>query len=441
MFAAGRQQRRMALVQAKAFDRKKSIAAFRPKNAKEDGRVPRRLDARRGPMHRRAITPTTDPTAGGEQRDRHGRAAWSFAADLTARMGSPEMRGAVADYSPPAQFRCVASSHAGTPVAVDRRSSAEWSSPTAAHGVSQREALSVWLRIALLSFGGPAGQIATMHRILVDEKRWISERRFLHALNYCMLLPGPEAQQLATYIGWLMHGTRGGLIAGGLFILPGVLAILALSMIYVSFGQVGISRGAVLRAEGRGAGDRAAGGGAARPPRLEDGCAARAGRRRLRRDLLLRRAVSDHRAGRRAAGAVRQPRRACRLRRGDASWRRAGRQPARRFEPDHSAARSAGATLRVAAIWLVLWLSPVALLLATLGPHDVFSQIAVFFSKMAMVTFGGAYAVLAYVAQQAVDSYGWLTPREMLDGLGTGGDHAGPADHGAAIRRLSRRVP
>ncbi len=104
---------------------------------------------------------------------------------------------------------------------------------------TEREAFRVWLRIALLSFGGPAGQIAVMHRILVDERHWISESRFLHALNYCMLLPGPEAQQLATYIGWLIHGTRGGIIAGGLFILPGVISMVALSVIYAAFGKVG----------------------------------------------------------------------------------------------------------------------------------------------------------------------------------------------------------
>src|SRR5213083_1113943 len=106
------------------------------------------------------------------------------------------------------------------------------------HGVSQREAFRVWLRVAMLSFGGPAGQIAVMHRILVDEKHWVSEGRFLHALNYCMLLPGPEAQQLATYIGWLMHRTAGGLMAGGLFVLPGIFAIMGLSLIYVAFGQI-----------------------------------------------------------------------------------------------------------------------------------------------------------------------------------------------------------
>src|ERR1700694_1181047 len=106
------------------------------------------------------------------------------------------------------------------------------------HGVSERESFRVWLRIALLSFGGPAGQIAVMHRILVEDKRWISERRFLHALNYCMLLPGPEAQQLATYVGWLLHGTKGGIAAGALFVLPSLAILIALSWIYVRFGQV-----------------------------------------------------------------------------------------------------------------------------------------------------------------------------------------------------------
>ena len=210
------------------------------------------------------------------------------------------------------------------------------------HGVSLGEAFRVWLRVADLSFGGPAGQIAVMHRILVEEKRWISENRFLHALNYCMLLPGPEAQQLATYVGWLkrwisenrflhalnycmllpgpeaqqlatyvgwlMHRTLGGIMAGGLFILPGVVA----------------------------------------------------------------------------------------------------------------------KSLRVAVVWLGLWLVPVFALIVTLGETNVFSQIAIFFSKMAMVTFGGAYAVLAYVAQQAVENYSWLAPGEMLDGLGMAETTPGP---------------
>src|SRR6202521_3285729 len=119
-----------------------------------------------------------------------------------------------------------------SPLTVDKDSAT-------GHGVSERESFRVWLRIALLSFGGPAGQIAVMHRILVEEKRWISERRFLHALNYCMLLPGPEAQQLATYVGWLMHRTRGGIVAGGLFIIPGVVALMGLSIVYAEWGKIG----------------------------------------------------------------------------------------------------------------------------------------------------------------------------------------------------------
>src|SRR5215208_2210578 len=123
---------------------------------------------------------------------------------------------------------------------MDQVLSATRLGPVPTHGVSLSEAFRVWLRVALLSFGGPAGQIAVMHKILVEEKKWVSENRFLHALNYCMLLPGPEAQQLATYVGWLMHRTLGGIIAGGLFILPGIIAIMALSMIYAAYGKVGI---------------------------------------------------------------------------------------------------------------------------------------------------------------------------------------------------------
>src|ERR671929_370322 len=126
-----------------------------------------------------------------------------------------------------------------TPAAPSRR--------TQPDGVSLSEAFWVWLRVAALSFGGPAGQIAVMHRILVDEKRWISDNRFLHALNYCMLLPGPEAQQLATYIGWLLHRTLGGIMAGGLFIVPGVIAIMALSYVYAAFGQVSLVAGPFFR--------------------------------------------------------------------------------------------------------------------------------------------------------------------------------------------------
>ncbi len=275
----------------------------------------------------------------------------------------------------------------------------------------------MWLRIALLSFGGPAGQIAVMHRIVVDEKRWVSEERFLHALNYCMLLPGPEAQQLATYLGWLMHGTRGGLIAGGLFILPGAIAIMALSVIYISFGQLGFVAALffglkaavlaiVLQAVAR------VGGRALKTPLM----------RALAVLALLAIMIFDVPFPLIVLGA------------GLIGWlgSRIGWMPARvvtdgsNDDERVAAASSSAQPLRVAAVWLVLWLAPVAALLIAFGPDNVFSQLAVFFSKMALVTFGGAYAVLAYVAQLAVDHYGWLRPGEMLDGLGMAETTPGP---------------
>ncbi|WP_420133104.1 chromate efflux transporter [Rhodopseudomonas sp.] len=283
------------------------------------------------------------------------------------------------------------------------------------HGVSLAEATSTWLRIALLSCGGPAGQIAVMHRIVVDEKRWVSEQRFLHALNYCMLLPGPEAQQLATYLGWLMHGTRGGLIAGGLFILPGVIAIMALSVVYMSFGQLGIVAALffglkaavlaiVLQAVAR------VGGRALKTHSM----------RALALLALLAITIFDVPFPLIVLGA------------GLIGWlgHRGGWLPAQvaaAAEDELGATGSSSAqALRVAAVCLVLWLTPVAVLLIALGPENVFSQLAVFFSKMALVTFGGAYAVLAYVAQLAVDHYGWLRPGEMLDGLGMAETTPGP---------------
>jgi len=295
------------------------------------------------------------------------------------------------------------------------------------HGVSLGEALRVWLRVAALSFGGPAGQIAVMHRILVEEKRWISESRFLHALNYCMLLPGPEAQQLATYMGWLMHRTVGGIMAGGLFILPGIVAIMALSWIYALYGQVGIVsalffglKAAVLAIV------------------LE--AVARIGRRALRNRMLVGLAAAAFVAIFflgvpfplivLAAGLIGFVAGRAGLPQFDVGGH--GSSKERSSDdllgddlPDH-ARPNTGRSLRVAAAWLVLWLVPVAALLMTLGESSVFSQIAVFFSKMAMVTFGGAYAVLAYVAQQAVETYGWLRPGEMLDGLGMAETTPGP---------------
>lgn len=290
------------------------------------------------------------------------------------------------------------------------------------------EAFRVWLRIALLSFGGPAGQIAVMHRILVEEKHWISESRFLHALNYCMLLPGPEAQQLATYIGWLMHKTRGGIIAGGLFIAPGVIAIMVLSAIYAAFGNVGFVAALffglkaavlaiVLQAVVR-VGNRALGN------RLMQGLAAAAFIAIFFFSvpfpvIVLMAGMIGYAGGRAGLGAF--------------AGRGHDSNPSTALVdsllgdelPPHVRPGAARA-LRVAAIWLLLWLAPVALLLALLGAGNVFSQIAVFFSKMAMVTFGGAYAVLAYVAQQAVENYHWLKPNEMLDGLGMAETTPGP---------------
>ncbi|MCQ8783590.1 chromate efflux transporter [Mangrovibrevibacter kandeliae] len=292
--------------------------------------------------------------------------------------------------------------------------------------VPLRVAARLWARVALLSFGGPAGQIAVMHRLVVDEKRWVAEDRFLHALSFCMLLPGPEAQQLATYLGWLLHGVRGGVVAGTLFVLPGVAALLALSIVYALYGALGAVAAlfyglkaavlaVVLQALVR-VGARALGGPAAyaiasaafllifffaAPFPAIVVAAGLAG--------VLAAAAGD-RTGRPADGAA--P--VVATGRDGLEWRDAA-------EP-----RSVAAVLRVGLICLVLWLLPVALLLALLGPDTVFSRIATFFATMAVVTFGGAYAVLAYVAQQAVATYGWLSPHEMLDGLGMAETTPGP---------------
>ena len=299
------------------------------------------------------------------------------------------------------------------------------------HGVSWREAFWTWMRVAALSFGGPAGQIAVMHRIIVDEKRWISEQRFLHALNYCMLLPGPEAQQLATNIGWLMHRTAGGIMAGVLFILPGVASIMALSIVYALWGNIPFVaalffglKAAVLA--------------------IVIEAVIRVGRRALGNNVLVGVAGIAFIAifffniafpwiivGAALVGYV-----ATRLgstlfqgKGGHGSGKKSGEVEPPSLLGDELPAHAHPTlvqTLRVSAIWLALWLAPVAVILWSLGLDNVFSQIAIFFSKMAVVTFGGAYAVLAYVAQQAVESYKWVTPGEMLDGLGMAETTPGP---------------
>jgi len=293
------------------------------------------------------------------------------------------------------------------------------------------EALGVWARIAALSFGGPAGQIAVMHRILVEEKRWLGERRFLHALNYCMLLPGPEAQQLTIYIGWLMHRTPGGLAAGLLFILPGFLAMMGLSILYLTAGQLGpvaaiffglkaavlvIVVQAMLRIGGRALRNRTLAAVAAAafiaiavfgaPFPLIILAAGLVGFFGARAGLPAFSISPGHGP---ATGTVVEDRDTVL---GDS-------------QPAHTQPNLAWA-LRIAGVILVLWLAPVVALGLTLGWDHTFTQIAVFFSKMAVVTFGGAYAVLAYVAQEAVQTFGWLRPGEMLDGLALAETTPGP---------------
>lgn len=298
----------------------------------------------------------------------------------------------------------------------------------AGHGISFNEAFRVWLRVACLSFGGPAGQIAVMHRILVEEKNWISEARFLHALNYCMLLPGPEAQQLATYIGWLMHRTAGGLMAGGLFILPGIIAIMGLSYIYAAFGNVSFVEALFFGLK-------------AAVLTIVVEAVVRVGKRALKNRIMIALAaiafvaifffavpfpviiIAAGLIGYFGAKSGRPE---------FAGGGHGGGTSTAAIDsmlgdavPEH-VRPDTGRTIRVGALWLALWLVPVLTLILALGQASVFSQIALFFSKMALVTFGGAYAVLAYVAQQAVEHYHWLKPHEMLDGLGMAETTPGP---------------
>ena len=298
------------------------------------------------------------------------------------------------------------------------------------HGVPFSEAVKVWLRVAALSFGGPAGQIAVMHRIIVEEKKWIGEQRFLQALNYCTLLPGPEAQQLATYIGWLMHRTAGGLMAGILFVLPGLFAMMALSWVYVLLGKVSLVQGLFFGLK-------------AAVLVIVVEAVLRVGGRALRNNAMRLLAVASFIAILFygvpfplivvAAGLIGFT--ATKLGRtefqagGHGAGGRPGLGDAQSLLGEDTPAHAKPNlvwSLSIGAIFLALWLVPVALLWVLRGPDDVFTQIAVFFSKMAVVTFGGAYAVLAYVAQQAVDNYGWVTAGEMLDGLGLAESTPGP---------------
>jgi chromate transporter len=296
-------------------------------------------------------------------------------------------------------------------------------------GVSFGEALRTWSRVALNSFGGPAGQISVMHRVLVDEKRWVSEERFLHALSYCMLLPGPEAQQLATYIGWLLHRTLGGLATGILFVLPGFVTILALSLLYAAYGDLPLVEGIFF---------------GVKPAVLALVVEAllRIGRRALGHAVQVAIAAGAFVAiffleipfpwivlgagliglmgSRLLPDAFRPPRPPL-----PANVVPVADALLDRQTPEHTRPSPARA-LRVVAIGLALWWLPIGALAWARGSGDVFTQIAFFFSKLAVVTFGGAYAVLAYMAQQAVENYGWLAPGEMLDGLGMAETTPGP---------------
>lgn len=298
--------------------------------------------------------------------------------------------------------------------------------------VTFREAFRVWVKVALNSFGGPAGQIAVMHRYLVEEKKWISESRFLHALNYCMLLPGPEAQQLATYIGWLLHRTLGGIVAGTLFVIPGFVSLLALSILYAGYQDLGpvqwlffglkpavlaIVAEAVLRIGKRALKNRV--------------MVAMAGLSFVAIFLfkvpfpviVLAAAALGYMGGRLLPEAF--------TANAAHGTQRIECEPAvvdgllHGTTMDHTVP-SLSRAVRIGVTWSVLWFAPTVFLYKYLGTENVFYKEAVFFSKSAAVTFGGAYAVLAYVAQQAVDFYGWLRPGEMLDGLALAETTPGP---------------
>ncbi|MCY7400642.1 MAG: chromate efflux transporter [Nocardioides sp.] len=288
-----------------------------------------------------------------------------------------------------------------------------------------REAAGAWFAISLQTFGGPAGQIAVMQRTLVDEKRWIGQQRFLFALSYCTLLPGPEAQQLATYIGWLLNGVRGALVAGILFILPGVVALLGLSAIYVAFGDttlvealflglapavIAIVVQAVIRVAAKGLDHPALVGLAvasfvsltffAVPFPAVVGLAALAG-------WVLGRAIPSLSTPRATAPDD-------------------GPTPLISDDSLHTERPSVRRSTRVLVVGLVIWFAPVVLAALAFGRSSIFVDQGVFFSGAAVVTFGGAYAVLAYVAQQAVNVYGWLLPGEMVRGLALAETTPGP---------------
>jgi chromate transporter len=296
--------------------------------------------------------------------------------------------------------------------------------------ISFSDALKFWLKLGFISFGGPAGQIAIMHRELVEQKRWISEKRFLHALNYCMVLPGPEAQQLATYIGWLMHGTVGGIVAGGLFVLPSLFILIGLSWIYLVFGTLPVVAGLLY-------GIKPA------VTAIVLFAAWRIGSKTLRNmwlwaiaaaafiaifaftvpfpAIILAAAIIGALGGKFAPN----------------KFSAGGGHGAAKNEMDDAIIADNSPTpphaifswarfAKVIGVCAALWLGAMAILISQLGWQGTLTQMSWFFTKAALLTFGGAYAVLPYVYQGAVDSFQWLTPQQMIDGLALGETTPGP---------------
>jgi chromate transporter len=275
-----------------------------------------------------------------------------------------------------------------------------------------RAALRLWAYVGLNSFGGPAGQIAVMHREIVERRGWLDEKRFLHALNYCMLLPGPEAQQLATYIGWYLNGMRGGLVAGLFFVLPGVAVLLVLSTLYALYHEtallaavfygvkpavVALVAQAFLRLAAR-----------TLKTNLARAIAAAAFVALFFFDIPFPLIVL-------VAGLI-----------GVIAARRSPQADANEEPVEQVSRPPLGRTIRTAATFLIIWLTPVAACFALLGPGNIFTQLTLFFAFAALISFGGAYALLSFIAQQAVDVYGWLSARQMVDGLGLAETTPGP---------------
>jgi len=273
------------------------------------------------------------------------------------------------------------------------------------------EAFAVWARIGVLSFGGPAGQIALMHRVLVDEKKWIDEPRYLSALNFCMLLPGPEAMQLATYVGWRLHGLAGGLAAGLLFVLPGAALMLVLALLYATFGKLPVAEALFVGVK-------------AAVLAIVVEALLRVAKRALKGDVdwIIAAAafVAIYALGvpfplivlaAALFGLFRAP--------------SSSSAPATLEQP-HPPPVPLTSTLTTAALWLAIWIVPLLAVAWIFGTGHVLSKLAWFYSKLAVVTFGGAYAVLAYMAQEVVEGYRWLAPGEMLDALGLAETTPGP---------------